>query len=1074
MQGVAVQVRILGTLQVVVDGQPDRIPGAAERELLARLATDPGRVLSTDRLIDDLWGEHLPVDAANALQVRVSKLRRALAQAGGASGTVVTRPPGYLLQVVPEDVDAQRFSKLVAEARRSADRGAQAAAASAYDESLALWRGPALAGFTTAWAVTEAARLEELRLVAVEDRNDVALAMGRHAELVADLEALVAAHPLRERLRAQLMLALYRAGRQADALAAYAAARASFAEELGILPGEELQQLERAVLRQDPGLAAPRREVATATIDLPRRRTSFVGRQAELERLTAMLAERRLVTLVGPGGAGKTTLALEAARASQPRFVDGGAFVALSGVGDASMVPQAVAEALDIPAGAAAATSQRLVSALAAQEVLLILDNCEHLVDAVAELVEDLLDACHQMRVLTTSREPLGIDGETQLEVAPLPLPAAADAVAELATNPAVQLFVDRAGAVAATFGLTDANARVVARICTALDGMPLALELAAARVRMLPVEEIADRLDDRFELLTSGRRTAEARHQTLRAAVDWSYELLTTSEQRLFRRLAVFRGGWTLDAAEEVCCGGGIDPRAVTDLLGRLVDRSLVVANRSTGRFRMLDTLRHYAAERLTETGEEAGVRSRHVRWCLELAERSEVQLRGAQQAVWLDRLRTERDNLHQALTWCLEHATELAEEGTRLVGALGWWWYLGRQEDGQVWIERILGAVAEVPPRSRALAHGAGALVWRPGACVVHPSARCAEEAAAARDAAEEAGDERLAAYARTLLAVEAVGAGDLADADADLDDAGRSFADLDEPWGQGLVAFVRSEIAFHRATLPFADALGLSEAAARIFTDLGDDWGRSAVLAHQAHALERNGRISEALAVGEVVLGIARRLGLSTTLQWMTAQTGFCLLALGDLDGARARFTEAAEIATAVGGGPGAPYSQLGQASLARERGELADALRLYGAAADGCRTQGMRHYEAAALLGVADVDRRLGDIVAGSGACEQALRMGTATRDAGIRAGALEVLAALAADAGDGERAAALLGAADRIRREGLWTATPLERRDIERIAATARAVMRPDEFDRAFVAGVVQVHPDLHVEAAPTA
>jgi predicted ATPase/DNA-binding SARP family transcriptional activator len=1067
------EVRILGALDVVVDGASHHIPGSAERELLARLATNPGTVVSADRLIDDLWGERLPADAANALQVRVSKLRRALANAGAAAETIATRQPGYLLHIPPEDVDAHRFSKLVAEARGTADRGAQAAAASAYDEALALWRGSALADFTTAWAVGEAARLEELRLAAVEDRNDVALAMGRHAELVADLEALVAAHPLRERLRAQLMLALYRAGRQADALAAYAAARETLAEELGIDPGEELQQLERAVLRQDPDLAAPTREVAAVAIDLPRRRTSFVGRQAELKRLAGMLPERSLVTLVGPGGAGKTTLALETARSVQHRFPDGGAFVALSGVGDTSLVPQAVAEALDIPTESAMATSQRLVNALAPRQALLVLDNCEHLVAAAAELIERILDACPQVCVLATSREPLGIDGETQFEVTPLALPSAT-AVDELAANPAVQLFVDRTSAVDPTFALTDANAHAVARICTALDGMPLAIELAAARTRMLSVEDIADRLDDRFTLLTSGRRTADARHQTLRATVDWSHELLTTFEQGLFRRLSVFRGGWTLDAAEDVCCGDGIDPRDVTDLLGRLIDRSLVVADRSTGRFRMLDTLRHYAAERLTDAGEEAVLRTRHVRWCLELAERSEVQLRGAQQAVWLERLRAERDNLHQALSWCAEHAQELAEEGSRLVGALGWWWYLGRQEDGQVWLERILAAARDVSPGPRALAHRAGSLVWRPGACVVHPSTRCAAEAAAARDAAEEAGDERLAAYARTLLAVEAVGAGDLDTAAADLDAASRSFAELGERWGEALVAFVRSEIAFHRATLPFADALALSEEAARIFTHLGDDWGRSAVLAHQAHALERNGQIAEALAVGEAVLDIARRLGLPTTLQWMTAQTGFCLLALGDPDAARARFTEAAEIASAVGGGPGEPYSQLGQAALARERGDLIEARQRYVAAAHGCRTQGMAHYEAAALLGMADIHRQLGDTAAATAACEEALRVGVATEDAGIRAGALEILAALAADGGDGRHAAELLGAADRIRRDGRWLANPLERRDIDRTAAGARALVPVDEFDRSFAAGVLQAPPDTLAAAAPTA
>jgi predicted ATPase/DNA-binding SARP family transcriptional activator len=1050
-------VRILGPLVVAAHGAAVQIPGAAERELLARLAAAPGTVVSAERLIDDLWGERLPVDAGNALQTRVSKLRRALGRGGIEPQVLATQRPGYVLRVPPDVVDAHAFSERLEQARRAADREALPAAATAYEEALALWRGSALADFTTAWAVAEAARLEELRLVATEERNDVALGMGRHAELVADLEALVTSHPLRERLRAQLMLALYRAGRQADALAVYAAARATLAGELGIDPGEQLQQLERAVLRQDPDLVAPQRERPAVAITLPRRRTSFVGRRAELQRLPGVVAERPLVTLLGPGGAGKTSLALEAAGAMQGRFSDGGAFVALSGVGDPALVPHAVAEALGLPTEATTATS-RLVSALSGRHALLVLDNCEHVVGAAAELVEDLLDACSQLRVLATSREPLGVAGETQLEVAPLPLPSAVASLDELAANPAVQLFVDRARAVDQTFTLGEANVDAVSRVCTALDGMPLAIELAAARVRMLSVREVADRLDDRFGLLTSGRRTAEARHRTLRATVDWSHELLTSFERRLFRRLSVFRGGWTLDAAEEVCSGEGIGPRDVVDLLGRLVDRSLVVAERSTGRFRMLETLRHYAAERLATADEEIALRTRHVGWCVELAERSEVQLRGAQQAAWLERMRAERDNLHQALSWCAERRTELAEEGHRLVGALGWWWYLGRQEDGRRWVERVAAPADLVSPHARASAHRAASLVWRPGACVVHPSSRCAVEAAAALAAAEEGGDERLAGYARTLLAVEAVGAADLDDATADLDAASRTFASLGERWGQALVAFVRAEIAFHRAALPFGEALALSEEAARIFTELGDDWGRSAVLAHRAHALERTGRIADALAAGEEVIAIARRLGLSTTLQWMAAQTGFCELALGRPDAARARFEEAGAIARGVGGGPGEPYSLLGLAALGREDGALADARRGYAAAVAGCQEQGMAHYEGEARLGLADVDRQLGDLAAARSGYEGALRLARDTEDAGIHAGALEGLAALAAAAGDGRRAAALLGEADRTRRDGSWLPDPLRRRDIDRTVAAARALLPAGEFDLAYAAG----------------
>jgi predicted ATPase/DNA-binding SARP family transcriptional activator len=1064
------EVGILGPLVVALEGTAVPIAGTAERELLARLAVSPGRVVPAHRLIDDLWGDRLPVDAGNALQTRVSKLRRALVRGGVGTQQLATQRPGYVLRVAPEVIDAHAFSEFLGQARRAVERGSLPAAATAYEQALTLWRGPALADFTSAWAVAEAARLEELRLVATEERNEVALEMGRHAELVADLEALVVTHPLRERLRAQLMLALYRAGRQADALAAYTAARTTLTAELGIDPGEQLQQLERAVLRQDPGLTAPPRGRPAVEIRLPRRRTSFVGRRAELDRLPGLVAEQPLVTLVGPGGAGKTTLALETARAMQGRFTDGGAFVALSGIGDPSLVPHAVAEALGLPTEVNTLTS-RIVTALTGRHALLVLDNCEHLVGAASELVEDVLDACQQVRVLATSRERLGIDGETQWEVLPLPLPAAEGSLEELAATPAVQLLVDRIRAVDPAFALDENNAGAVSRVCTALDGMPLAIELAAARVRMLSVHEVADRLDDRFGLLTSGRRTAEARHRTLRATVDWSHELLTSFERRLFRRLSVFRGGWTLDAAEEVCSGEGISPRDVVDLLGRLVDRSLVVAERTAGRFRMLDTLRHYAAEQLVAADEEAVLRTRHLRWCIELAERSEVQLRGAQQAAWLERMRVERDNLHQALTWCAEEGNELAEEGHRLVGALGWWWYLGRQEDGRRWLERVAAPVDRVSPRTRALAYRAASLVWRPGACVVHPSPRCAAEAAAALAAAEESDDERLAGYARTLLAVEAVGASDVVGALADLDAVSHTFASLGERWGQALVAFVRAEIAFHRAALPFGEALALSDEAARIFEEIGDDWGRSAVLAHQAHALERIGRIADALATGEEVIRIARRLGLSTTLQWMAAQTGFCELALGRPEAAHAHFVEAGEIARRVGGGPGEPYSLLGLAAAAREGGKLGEARQGYVAAAEGCREQGMTHYEGRALLGLAEVDRELGDLAAAASGLDRALQLATGTQDTGIRAGALEGLAAVAATAGHGKRAAALLGDADRARRDGSWLPNPLERRDIERTVAAARALLPASEFESAFAVG--SARPTEALPAVPT-
>jgi DNA-binding SARP family transcriptional activator len=507
-----VEIRLFGSLEVVVDGRALPVAGQSERSLLAALACSGGRVVAVERLIDDLWGEELPANPTNALQVRVSKLRRQL------GGRIRTEPAGYVLEVDPDDIDVLRFSRLVSSGR--------------FEEALALYRGAPLAEFRDQeWARAQATRLEELYLAAVEEHIENRLREGGDVGLVSELEGLVAAHPMRERLRGQLMLALHRSGRSADALATYQEGRRLFRDELGLDPSEALPELEGAILRQEETLQAPAAAPRPAT-NLPARLSSFIGREAERDRVLAALGRSRLVTLTGPGGAGKTSLAIEAARARATTYRDGVWFVALAGVTDPARVPLTIAEALGI-ADPALAPRELLIAWLAQREVLVVLDNCEHLVDACAGLVEHLLrSAAAATRIMTTSREALGVPGEVQLPVPPL---ADADAAA---------LFTDRAASVDPGFRLGPDGEEVVRGICRRLDGMPLAIELAAARVNVLPVAEIAKRLDDRFRLLTSGARTAEARHRTLRATIDWSHDLLAEPQRVLLRRLSVFRGG--------------------------------------------------------------------------------------------------------------------------------------------------------------------------------------------------------------------------------------------------------------------------------------------------------------------------------------------------------------------------------------------------------------------------------------------------------------------------------------------------------------------------------------------------
>ena len=665
--------RVLGPLEIVDGTRQLHVSGARERALLAVLLVHAGQVVAADRLVEELWGSDVPANPANALQVVVSRVRKALEAAAGP-GRLVTRKPGYLLDVRTEEVDALRFGRLVAEARR-AGPGEPSRVLPLLEEALGLWRGPALAEFAAeGFARDEIARLAEERFRAVEMKAEAELALGRQAELVGELTALVAANPLRERLRGHLMLALYRSGRQGDALRVFADGRAVLADELGVDPGPELRELHQRILLQAPSLR-PAPEVTAPSLPVPV--TSFVGRHAELAAAAGLLRDSRLVTLTGPGGTGKTRLALELARTRLESFPDGAWLVELEAVTDPATVPNALAAVLGVgesaPLGAAGQSRSPLMDKvtgyLRGRELLLVLDNCEHLIEACAQVVQQVLRSVPRVRFLVTSRERLGVPGEALLAVPPLGVPEPRElAAGQIARSEAVQLFADRATAVQRAFALDESTAPAVSRICRRLDGIPLAIELAAARVSILPPRQIAARLDDRFDLLTSGSRGALPRHQTLRAAIDWSCRLLAGPELELFGRLSVFAGGFTLEAAEEVCGAAGAD---VLESLARLVDQSLVISeDRGQARFRMLETLRRYAGERLDESGAAEQLRRRHADYFLRVAERAEPMLRGPGQAAWLRTLEADRDNLSTAMDWAFRCDPDMA---ARFASALG-----------------------------------------------------------------------------------------------------------------------------------------------------------------------------------------------------------------------------------------------------------------------------------------------------------------------------------------------------------------------------------------------------------------
>ncbi|WP_106252074.1 BTAD domain-containing putative transcriptional regulator [Nonomuraea fuscirosea] len=688
------RISILGPLEVEGDGGPIVVKGLRLRALLAVLALEAGHTVTSERLIDTLWPDDPPVNGPNALQTLVKRLRAALRP----YDVVESRPGGYALSVRAEDVDALLF-------RRTAGEG------------LELWRGPALADLLAVPRLANvAARLEEERLAAVETRAGQRLAAG----LPVDLSAEVAAHPLRERLCALAMRALAASGRQAEALELYERTRRTLADELGVDPGDELRAAHLAVVSgavvgpfggagwgdvQARAVRAGGVVGSAGNVRVPR--TRLIGRETELEQLSGLLTQARLVTLVGPGGAGKTRLATEVALRMGAGGLDGVWMVELASAGEPEDVAGVLLGALGLredPSRYGGSVEEDPVAAVAAtlagRRALLVLDNCEHLVEAAAVLAERLLTECPELRVLATSREPLSVPGEHLAPVPPLEAPPLGADAEAAGAYPSVRLLLDRATAARPGFALDAANVAAVVALCRRLDGMPLAIELAAARLRTMTPGQLADRIDDRFRLLTGGSRTALPRQQTLRAVVEWSWELLDDEERALAGRLGVFAGGATLEAVEQVCAGAA-------GVLGALADKSLVQVS-SEGRYSMLETIRAYALERLEESGEAGAYRRRHAAYLRDLVERATPELRTDAQIGWVERLAAERDDFAAALRWALDvRDTELA---LRLCAGLNWyWWMCGYRGESAAWAAQVLELAGDTPPPGLAEAYAA-----------------------------------------------------------------------------------------------------------------------------------------------------------------------------------------------------------------------------------------------------------------------------------------------------------------------------------------------------------------------------
>lgn len=1049
------------------------IPGLKVRALLADLLVHEGRPVSADRLIEDLWPDDLPGKPLGALQAKVSQLRKAFEEAQpGARGLVESTAAGYRLRVVAEAVDAGRFADLVSRAHERPDARGRV---TLLTEALALWRGPAYDEVATLeFARSAIARLNEQRLVALEDLAEARLELGEHTLLVGELGDLVAQYPLRERLRAVQLRALYGSGRQGEALEGYEQYRRHLRDELGVDPGTELVELHEAILRQRPSLALPAPLMSTArpATNLPVSISAepdggLIGRSAAITHVRALLDTARLVTLTGPGGVGKTRLAIEVARAAEDKRVDGGWIVELGelerhasdSTDGADSIATVVAATLgirdDSASGILAGTehlgiADRVTAALRSRQVLLVLDNCEHVIEPVARLVEQVLGAAPHLRILVTSREPVGLSGETLFPVPPLELPDPRAHLDELSRAGAVRLFVARAAAADPEFALSADNAEPVAQICRRLDGIPLALELAAARVRLLNVRELAARLDDRFKLLSAGHRTAPQRQRTLRAMIDWSWELLSPAEQLVLRRLAVHAGGCTLAAAEDTCAGGGVATAEIVDVLGRLVDRSLVNASedRSGRRYRLLESVAAYGLQRLDEARESAAVRARHAAYYSQLAEQTAPLLRAHGQPEALRRLDIEAANLRTALDCAVELGP--ADVALRLVNSLAWYWFLrGRHQEAH---SGLMLALQTARPGEAVDAARAEASAWLAGVAFAGQQDPAAQRSAVL-SLYDELDDPGGRAHAQWLFAFTMLGSGDTAAGAQLVSDALAGFRKLGDRWGIAAALFTRAEYALAEGDL--VTVRRDSEESLRLFDELGDRWGRLYPTRLLGVLAEIGGHYEHAARLHRDALRIAEDLALWPSVSMQLANLGRVCLLVGDLAEADEHHQRAYRLAVEQSDGAAAAFAAIGLALGARRQGRLDLAEQRLHDLLDW-------HHRADYLPGAALILAELGFVaeLRGDAVSARSLHtegLATARKTGDIRAVALalEGLAGVSALVGEYDQAARMLGIASAARAAPL---PPGERDDVDRITRVSRAALGAGAFDAEFALG----------------
>jgi predicted ATPase/DNA-binding SARP family transcriptional activator len=992
-------VAVLGPPEVRRDGVRLAVPAGRTTQLLVRLAVDAGEVLRTDRLMDDLWpGE----TARNTLQAKVSKLRRAL----GDPGLIIGSGSGYRLAVDPRNVDALEVLRIAASV--PALRQDPGTTARVCAGALALFRGDLLAGAGDGdWLAPHRARLAEARLSLTEEHLGARLALGAGRELVGELEELVTLHPLREGLWTLLITTLYRSGRQADALAAYRRVQQQLGDELGLDPGPELRALEQQILRQELPVSVAAEPLGNLTgLRLP-----LVGRGGDLDAVGQLLGEHRLVTVTGPAGVGKTQLAIEFGRDARP---EGGTWlVRLENARSAGPVWQCVGEAF----GLSAASESMVLDRLRGARLLLILDNCEQLTGTLAVVAARLLGAAAGLRILATSQLPLGLDGESVYPLEPL------------AIEDSITLFSRRASQQRRSFSLDEDTAAVIEQVCRSLDGLPLAIELAAARVKTLSVHEIARRLQDRFTLLSDPSRHRPPRQRALRAALTWSYDLLFPDDQRGLWALSVFPGGAPLAAAEDVLTALGVPTASTMDVIARLADRSLVAVGIGAGgvvRYRLLESVREFSLEQLLASGSAEAAFGAHAAWFAAAADRCRHGVRGPDQARHLALVRTERANIEAALTWAHEHDPLL---GLRSATGFAWAW-------------AILGAGPEAAARVRLATTAAGAPAAERAAGLLltgwlEASSGHLNQATIDLEQGLALGPDSLRSLGRLYLAFVHTQQGRPGDALALLEGCRAEFQDRGQTWEEGASCLLTAWALIALGEL--SRGRSACDEALRLLRPLDDQWALNHAEGLLGGLAQGRQRYAEAIVHLRQAVGATHRLGFAAAEAHHLANLGRAQEQNGEAQAAIATFHQAIETAHACG--------DLRTAALARAR--LGRALRFADLAGARAAAQWSQHWYLAAgggeglllaqyVLAALDGDRET---------LAATLAAARVAQDNEVEVLSLDALAWLRAERGDEAGARATLAEADAVLLRARHLLADVDRGDRVRTLALLEAAIQ---------------------------